>query len=435
MKPVLDWIRTNIFTVVFGVVMITAVIAVPMLAGSLNRGVQEAMDKRARTLRDLDQLGKTQIVVAGETHQTLINQQLLDRYRTLMSDVGRDAGELYAAAEERNRRERGVLLDEMFPEPPPRERETLPSDFHQRVIEAHDDLLESIRAGAPPSVEEVQDLMERRRAQFISRDLQKEPSDSLTTEEQRQLTEALTRARLNLYTELAESIGVYATPDELALPTLAQQDQPTMTELFDWQWRYWICDDVLSAIGAANADSSNVIMAPVKRVLGLSFQAPVPPGGAGPGRGGGGGAASAMGMGGGRGGAAAGGPAPQPIDPARDIPRSYEISFTGRATNPVYDVRNVRLDVIVDTERLPELMDALARQNFMTVLDLDLRSVDAYEAIQQGYVYGASPVSEVSLEIETIWFRSWTSEFMPDEVRRALGVPAKVETEAAAPMG
>ena len=85
-------------------------------------------------------------------------------------------------------------------------------------------------------------------------------------------------------------------------------------------------------------------------------------------------------------------------------------------------MRNVELVLVVDTEQLPTLFDALAKRNFMTVLDLELRPADAFDAARLGYIYGTSPVSEATLLIETVWLREWTVPFMPSDARQALGI-------------
>jgi hypothetical protein len=88
--------------------------------------------------------------------------------------------------------------------------------------------------------------------------------------------------------------------------------------------------------------------------------------------------------------------------------------------------------VVVETARMPELFDALARRNFMTVLDVKVRPADPFLAASEGFIYGKNPVSEVDLVIESVWLREWTAPLMPAEVRTALGVGSAPGAEAAA---
>jgi hypothetical protein len=138
--------------------------------------------------------------------------------------------------------------------------------------------------------------------------------------------------------------------------------------------------------------------------------------GAGGGFGGG-----AMDMGGG--GDTAPGVGGTPANPKAPAPRDFKVSLTGRATNPLYDVINVEVGLVVENHRLPQVLDEIAKYNFMTVTGLQLKAVNPFEALAQGFFYGPEPVTEVHLNIETIWLREWTREFMPKATRQALGIP------------
>ena len=115
-------------------------------------------------------------------------------------------------------------------------------------------------------------------------------------------------------------------------------------------------------------------------------------------------------------------PAGAPLDPKAQAALDYRGSFTGRQTNPLYDVRTADVWLIVDPQRLPGILDALARQNFITVTGLTLEAADPYEALQEGYFFGSGTVAELHLTLETVWLREWTSPFMPRSVKQALGV-------------
>lgn len=218
------------------------------------------------------------------------------------------------------------------------------------------------------------------------------------------------------------------------MPPAPQQSRISTAEMFDWQWRLWIADDLLNAIAMANADSASVVESPVKRVVSLTVLDELPggesPGGDSTGFGGGGisGRRGVDGDGGDGGGGLDAGVAqddavgPVNIDSSVEAPLDFGRSFTGRKSNAVYDVRNVELVLIVATEQLPALFDALAKRNFMTVLDLELRPADSFEAARLGYIYGTAPVSEATLLIETVWLREWTAPFMPADARAALGI-------------
>ena len=91
-----------------------------------------------------------------------------------------------------------------------------------------------------------------------------------------------------------------------------------------------------------------------------------------------------------------------------DQPMTKDLSYslTGRQSNGVWDVRPVDILMVVETARLPEVIDELTRENFFTVLDVSLTPVDSFAALAEGCYYGSAPVSDVALRLETVWFRS-----------------------------
>jgi hypothetical protein len=111
------------------------------------------------------------------------------------------------------------------------------------------------------------------------------------------------------------------------------------------------------------------------------------------------------------------------MDGSLDV--DFAVSLTGRTSNKVFDVRNVRVVLIVETDKLPRLVNALGNENFMTITNVSVQPANAFTAAERGYIYGANPVSRVTLDLETLWFRQWTAAWMPQDVRDALGIKSK----------
>jgi hypothetical protein len=216
---------------------------------------------------------------------------------------------------------------------------------------------------------------------------------------------------------------------------------PSIGELFAWQWEYWVVDDVLRALQEANKDHRSVTTAPVKRIVSLTIR-DVPAGseakkeGEAPSTGGGYGSF---------GGAADGGTPPEPsaegaapagaaADPKALLAADYRVSLSGRKSNPIYDVIHVDLELVVETERLPEVLDAISKYNFMTVSNLRLTTADPFEAAANGFYYGPKPVNTVQLEIETVWLRAWTKELMPEMTKKQLGIASDQPAPAEPPV-
>ena len=78
-----------------------------------------------------------------------------------------------------------------------------------------------------------------------------------------------------------------------------------------------------------------------------------------------GGGGNSGGHGGGSSGGGAGGGSNSP--PKEELSNS---TFTGRVSGKMLDIVKVRLRCIVDTQRIPEILDGFAKYNFTTVVDL-----------------------------------------------------------------
>ncbi|MEM1354550.1 MAG: hypothetical protein AAGC44_01295 [Planctomycetota bacterium] len=102
---------------------------------------------------------------------------------------------------------------------------------------------------------------------------------------------------------------------------------------------------------------------------------------------------------------------------------NFHFGPTGRRSNNIYDVRHVWMTMHIKADELPNFFETLRKVNFMTVINMRVTDVDEYAALQEGYVYGDADVVEVTLTIETLWFRTWTKQYMPEVVKKRLAVP------------
>jgi hypothetical protein len=69
------------------------------------------------------------------------------------------------------------------------------------------------------------------------------------------------------------------------------------------------------------------------------------------------------------------------------------------------------------------LIEAISSVNLMTVVAMNIDSVDVMGDLEAGYYYGDDHVVRVTMRIETLWLRPWMAPLMPDGVKRALGIP------------
>jgi hypothetical protein len=454
MTKVLDWVRGNVAIVICGAAIVATLVLAPWLSGSLSAGVRKSAEERARKASELAAFERTEVrlEIPGEEPRSgsgVVNAALLGEYERITSRLRDDAEQVRRIAVSHNRKERGVLVPSAFPEPPASRRETIQFDVYRGLEQGYRDLLRSVRAGSPPSPSEVGAELARRESQFITNSLRKRSREDLDDSERRMLQEELVKARLVRYGEVARGISFYASVDALDMPSAPERTRVAPSTLFDWQWRYWIAEDLLKALADANRNAPSVVEAPVKRVVELAVVTGVPtPAGSGGGAAGGGGAfgggfgdggmgggaiggrrgMDGDGAGGGMDGGQEGGTATRQalgevqIDASMEAALDFSRSITGRVSNSIYDVRLVELVMVVATEQLPAVFDAIARRNFMTVIDVKVRPADAFAAARQGFIYGVEPVSEVTATIETVWLREWTAPFMPGDLRSALGI-------------
>tara|TARA_Y100000589_G_scaffold324010_1_gene359462 strand:- start:3153 stop:4655 length:1503 start_codon:yes stop_codon:yes gene_type:complete len=465
-SKVLDYIKQYLVIAICVIVTIAALIGLPMVSAGWNEDVQQSIKSRSNYFSRINKLEKTSFQVPGsiQSQETVINQKLLNAYEQITASMLEDAQRVTRVAMSRNQQSHDVLMPDLFPTPPDGHgaMDVLPRRMHEKLMASYEELLASVNAGSPPPAREVEVSLQAARRQFLEQMMAKDESDELTEEETKQLKQQMTGERLEIYKDRAAEIGVYFGLDAVSPPEFDRARPPSIVDLFSWQWTYWVVEELAGVIRSVN--STTELQNPIKRIdsvrlvglMQLLHEAGVATGGGG--RGGRGGRGGARGGGGGAPGPRSpfgGGAPPGPRSPMGGAPgprrpgsgstggggggaakpalematapmsgaTNFDVSVSGRISNQLYDVVVVELDMVVATASIPRVLDAFARQNFMTVLDLKLQPEDAFKAVKDGYYYGSENVSRVQLVVETIWLRSWTRQYMPDEVRAMLGVP------------
>jgi hypothetical protein len=441
-QQILAWMRGNIVLVVLMIACIGAIVGLPMFAASWSEEVQQNLSNRAQKFSELDKLSKSRVSPpnGGAAKQVVINRDLVDQYREIANVMRDDAQRVVEQAKQHNQKEYVTLFPELFGEEVTRSQlETVPQQLYVQLQAKYRSLLRTLDAGTPPDVESLVQTLEEARVRFMENKLSKPRDASLTKEQHKQLEHFLTDRRMNILRSRAENCGLYLDEETLGIPEFEEQQRPNVGTLFTWQWRYWAVADTLAAIESMNGGQSE-LTAPVKQitqiqVLGLpeiggdnkpDRSEPVPemndkprP----PKRGGG-----AMGMGGDTSVNPPTKSKPDKPKKGRDRGNSFKegtgsvASFTNREDSTLFDTLQVRLGMVVSTSRIPTILDAFAQHNFVTVIDIDLQPVNKFLSLEEGFDYGAEPVSQLTVVLETVWLRSWTVELMPQSVREALGI-------------
>ena len=439
-------------------------------SGSLNQDLKSQVDSRKQLFQKLDRASKSSVSLplteGSFSANGTLNKSLLESLEVLSEKMSTDVVEARKTALAHNgdpypdqfphpnfnERSQGtatsgkrlLVSESLFPSPPSNEREDLQNKVHRALMQAYATMLAGAGAGQPPAVADVEKQLIGARSNFIQADKRKGTEADLTSAEKDELTNKLSATRLQFYNEAASKIRFYGSTNAFQLPDNPFQTkiQHSLGELYGWHWDWWIAEDIISAIVAANTGDNPdefipVQHAPVKRLVSLRSLSGTPGAGKGNGKGGGGstfgnssGRNRTRGNSGGNSKPAsnqnAGGPLGEP-QISMDVASSndFSVSFTGRQSNELYDVRPVELVVVIETAELPSLVNALARQNFITITDLTLQPTSAFDAAEFGYMFGDQPISLVTMRLETIWFRKWTAAWMPQDVRDALGVKSK----------
>ncbi len=300
-----------------------------------------------------------------------------------------------------------------------------PNPNSANVINAHDtaekkffELYALLKAGEPQESKEIVEKLGQIKKQFASTIQRMQ----LTPAEIKELRGKQREELMNLFTTRARSIMIYAEKpvfdanqkkysgvfqigDWITKRKQPGQGAPNSFELWEGQMQLWIQSDIVRAILLANDAggnaAANVTTNPVKRVLGIEvkpYYYGLPQGGY------------------------TKDVKPVALGPKDPLKSYFGVSSTGRICNEIYDVRHARLSVIVDSRRVPALINAIGKVNFMTVLGVKMTDVDEYDHLRYGYVYGDGATVQLELDIETIWMRKWTSELMPDDMRAFLGI-------------
>jgi len=468
-QKIVSWCKSNVVFVILIVVCIGSVVGFPMIAQGWTEKVEQALKQRAGNFKKLDKLQETNVTPPGTTEsaKVTVNQSLLDAYIEVTGKLRVEAEEVVSKSLELNKKNYVVLSTELFPAPPSDQRETLPQHFFRLLDGEYNTLMQKLNGGGPISEDDLVIYLEDARVRFMETNLSTKHNADLTKEQRSSLENHLSKLRMSRLRTHAEDISVYFTNATLNVPEFDIRSAPSVGTLFNWQWRYWIVADILGAVASMN-DGQAVLTSPVKQVVTLEVLGmPIigeeeGKGGSGNPSGGGGGGGSTgpkpgmpprpMGPGGPSGGRPSpfggggdprggggrpspptptGGPSAGPSGNAQPPTREDESgtlaqSQTGRESGGLFDVFQVRIKMIVDTQRIPAILDGFSAYNFYTVIDLDLQPEDKFVALGDGYDFGSASVSELTLVLESVWLRAWTTEYMPSSVKKAIGI--KVNT-------
>ena len=441
MKNVMAFVKKRWPLIVSIVVILVALPVGWLVSGNLNSGIKQRQEAAASGLLSrLDGLRVTYELPAPVEgmepveHRGVPHERLTEFYRVQQQVQNERLAEATQEIIAFNSKGRGVLVEGLFPKQPEdsSEAQLLRLRMQDLLIpgdgdSAYERLLESAGATTPPDAQRVLDTLDDTRARLFERESAQTGASEPDPEELDAITQELVAQRVSLYARPAQERSIYLTLDQFPIgspfdvapsfPRQAVSGSPSHGRTFLWQYDYWLAQDLIGFFKEANSRDGQllpIVDAPIKRVLRID------------------GEPLRLGTGGG------GEEWEEAVDPGPEASsQMFEPVFfqspSGRDRgwrNQLYDLRHVELSLIVDSERIPEIMDAAARYNLITVTDLDVSSINVWNHLELGYYYGQDHVVRLDLELELVYLRAWTAPLMPNSVRAELGLQPHPEPEA-----
>jgi hypothetical protein len=210
---------------------------------------------------------------------------------------------------------------------------------------------------------------------------------------------------------VAKNHKIYVEHDAFTINPLILPDvKAQITDIWYAQMQLWMQQDLCAGIAEANANSTNILDAKVKRLI--SIQVPSAPMYTFP-------PASAATAGGG-----GSGPTNQPAagDDKTAIPPIYTTSVTGRYSNGMYDSVRFILVIDVDSSHVNDVIQSISTNRMITITSENQYALDPDAEASRGYLYGAGSAVRLQLEGEELFMRDWTKDLMPDGIKMALGL-------------
>ena len=481
MTPILNWIKAHLLIVIMCAVAVIVLPIVLYASTAWNNSIAAQINKRVTDQEQkINRVSSAQVVIKPlapgaksiETSMAL-NATMLEEYRSIREAIKDDATALERWVVQVNRAgKEDQLVPGLLPEPPRTQMNELPFRIHGAFIRAHEELLRRSGAGMPLTPDLVEEQLVELERNFRRTQFNVGPEVSLTEVERTKLLEAMTARRLAIYAQGSQEYTVFADLNVFGLDAWEDQKAPDRFRWYEWQHTYWVNADIVAAVQRANTidgERATVIGNPssvIKRLVNVSPDRVFPPntteesmrrateessgapGGAfgfPGGEGGmmeggmmeggmmGGGGHSKMGPiepppSGERGAPVSTGPAVAPgaaayADPDQLFPPDYTRTISGRAVQTgLYDMRRVKVLLIVDSRRIQQVFDAFHSTNFMSVVGFRTTSAELSSELAQGFYYGSDPIIQIELDVETLWLRDWTGDLMPAPVQQHFGI-------------
>lgn len=426
---ILDVSKRYWVIIVFCLLMICAIVAIPAFISGQQVALQKDLDARKKANDDINQVLHKQrhqpvVTLAADAAPPALeefpNERVIAAGENAIKGLQAQSMQLKAGAIQINVHQ--LLVPESLP---------VLTDFfrfQRAYLQQFDTEIPKLLVSATPPTEQEIAAREDEEAKTIT---DKQPKDTQgKVWNQSVLDEAINNMRITMPEKMrldaANQHKMYMAPTALSVhPALAQAQNAAATVVPDaesiWlaQMGLWIQQDVVNAIARLNAASTRVETSPVKQLVQI-YLAPdrsmyVLPGAAAPG-----------------GNAQTAAPSVVATNSETDaFPVDYTVSPTGRVSNGVFDV--VTFDVVMDVQAgdVERVIQELERNRLLTVCQSEVQAVNSAAMRLEGYYFGRTPIVSLTLRCEELFMRDWTHTLMPDTIKRFLNV----DQQGAAPVG
>ncbi len=407
LKTIVTVLKKHVFNIVCGVVAIGAIVMGVMGVGAMD-DVKSELDQIASLYNQF-----------GAQISRPVNNKTIDAEKKRVETVKAMYEELLKEAHALNQYEPlpPPSGEQFFPEPTRDGKLQFPDIYANAFIQ----MIDALKAGEPPSDIDIQRMQEEmedeRRHQMsilddsgsessdLTDDLEIEPphaSGLITSQEAMQ--SAATRAAIRR----AREIQCYASREAFDERTEIYEDvTPNLADMWDAQVSLWIQQDIVASIARINEQSAEALKAdgergwvatlPVKELISIRVSDYLPTERMGQRR------SQAPSL-------AGDNPVLPPADP--------ETVFTGSESESLYEVVQFTLKLVVDSRKLPTIIDELCKNRFHSLLNSQyVYDRDKFENLaMEGRIYGSDPAVTAVLDFETIFFGDLYRCMMPDEV-------------------
>ncbi|MBI1372765.1 MAG: hypothetical protein GC159_08395 [Phycisphaera sp.] len=394
---VLNIVKQNPLIVVCVVVIVCSAVSFVWPTRVQGTAFVKSMESRSSDIGKIKQYFSKSIVIPAENPDdpprritTVIKPQVIEAVQQINQDLQTQYTEIFKLANEHNRAGHEVMLQGLFPAPVDQAK---PYNARGAYLSEIVRMYHALKPGQPLGAKEIQEALAAVQEEYV-RNIFPAPTN-LSDLQLAEIAQKQAEKLVQLHEDHARSIGVYVTPLYLdfsqpgswnpgpfVLGKWAQPGAlPPMGAIWEGQMQLWVQQDLVRAIRLCNdmdKPGASVLTAPIKNLVSITMN---------------------------DGTVGKANPEEQNID--KRLPDNFKQSHTGRTSNPLYDVRQATMVMHVDTLKIPQVINAISKVNFMTVLGIKVTNVDEYEALRAGYHYGGRNVSQVELTVETLWMRQW----------------------------